>query len=327
MADPTTSTSTSAATEVDLEDGQISSPSSSAEDDQMQQPTPPSDPDYGPPTREQILMYKSIRTNRYASPQAFVQSRFARIQRGERTNKKVSQQKLDPRSLEYVASLWDKQRGRCALTGYALEWTEEAYRCDSPYMASTMRITRDLPYGVGNAMLVCECVKRLVASLGGVDAAIGVAKEARRFIEFKHAHPRLSTTEACALWDIEESKRQPNTAWIGLTDGEYSKLEHTFLVNHRKEEARSPRSEQQFACHCAGLYEGQRGRCAITGIRMRRAFGAGDPWGPSADRIDNSLRHIPGNAWITPWVINSGRGNTPADAFSAMLCAIALRAP
>jgi hypothetical protein len=315
------STSTSAITDPGREDNEISPARS---DESGSQESDPQD-DYREVCNELVAQRRALWVNRFASPQAFLQAKFANVRGAESRSNEIMQEKLNTRSLEYVAALWEKQEGKCYLSGLSLEWTEEAYVRKSPYMANVVKIIKSRPYGEGNQCVVCECIAMLVILFGGVDAVRNIAKESSAFLEFKHDNPGLTAIEACRRWDVRESKSTTVSDWKPLTPYERMRLADSFSARRHNDDKRSPRTERQFAEHCVGLYEAQRGRCAITGKRLVFSFDSSDRWCPSVDRIGKGP-HIEGNVWITGWFINRARGSWPADVFSAVLRAIGRRA-
>jgi hypothetical protein len=316
----TSTSSTSATAEMDPEDGDVSPAQS---DESGSQDSDPQD-NFQEVRNELAVQRRILRANRFSSPQAFLKARSVTTRGKEAKGNDIMQEKFNPRVLEHVASLWEKQAGKCHLSGLPLEWTEEAYVRKSPYLASVVKIVKGLPYGEGNQCLVCECMAMLVVAFESIDAVRNLAKEASAFLEFKHNNPGLTATEACRQWDVRESKRTSTQDWRPLTPYEHMRLADTFGSRRHTVDRRSPRSERQFAEHCVGLYEAQRGRCAITGTRLVLVYDASNLWCPSVDRIGTGP-HIEGNVWITGWLINRGRGRWSADMFSSVLRIIARR--
>ena len=56
-------------------------------------------------------------------------------------------------TIDYLVSLWEKQQGRCALTGKKM-----IHKHNSPYTVSVDRIDSSVGYYEGNVQLVCQSV-------------------------------------------------------------------------------------------------------------------------------------------------------------------------
>ena len=77
---------------------------------------------------------------------------------------------------------------------------------------------------------------------------------------------------------------------------------------------------QVTASYLAGLYDGQNGRCALTGVPMSLErggdwYGGKNPFVCSMDRIDNALGYTVGNIHLATARSNNLRGDTPLKEF------------
>jgi hypothetical protein len=72
--------------------------------------------------------------------------------------------------------------------------------------------------------------------------------------------------------------------------------------------------------YLAGLYDGQAGRCALSGVPMSLErggdwYGGKNPFVCSMDRIDNSMGYTIGNIHLATARANNLRGDTPVAEF------------
>jgi hypothetical protein len=67
------------------------------------------------------------------------------------------------------------------------------------------------------------------------------------------------------------------------------------------------------ADHLAEVFEDQEGKCALTGILLKRRVGRHDPLCASVDRIDNNHGYRNGNVRVIAWCVNSFRMSMTDD--------------
>jgi len=72
--------------------------------------------------------------------------------------------------------------------------------------------------------------------------------------------------------------------------------------------------------YLAGLYAGQQGRCALSGVVMSLErggewYGGKNPFVASMDRLDNSMGYTIGNIHLATARANNLRGDTPVAEF------------
>lgn len=65
--------------------------------------------------------------------------------------------------IEYINSIWDKQEGKCALSGINMTWHRGGGKTD--YACSIDRKDSDKGYVVGNIQLVCKTVNFMKSTL------------------------------------------------------------------------------------------------------------------------------------------------------------------
>jgi hypothetical protein len=88
--------------------------------------------------------YKQYREN---SPRAFMAKKLGNLRKGVKRTKTVEYE-ID---LDFVMTVWDKQGGKCAISGYPM--TTEFH---NPYSASIDRIDSNRGYTKDNIQLLCQ---------------------------------------------------------------------------------------------------------------------------------------------------------------------------
>jgi len=228
---------------------------------------------------------------------------------------RIAAERTDPVLVEHLCSLWKKQNGRCAVTGRQMLWSKEDVAA-APLDAVSISRLRLERYGerwtLGNVALTCAFVATAL-SLMPLSVFLRCATRAAAFVEFKEG--LMTEGDALALWDDHLAETGEEPRWTRLSPHMRKRLVDFFLRKETLapgEQPKSPRSAAEYAEHCADVFERQRGRCALTGVRIMGLFTESQLSGadlPSADRIDPGAGHVPGNVRITTVSANSLRQN------------------
>jgi hypothetical protein len=81
---------------------------------------------------------------------------------------------------------------------------------------------------------------------------------------------------------------------------------------------RTDSEERAYCEHCVWLVEAQRGRCAISGIRMDLENPASIEF-PSNDRLRLDMGHVEGNVVLSMYIINISRRTMDEDTFYKLI--------
>ena len=96
-----------------------------------------------------------------------------------------------------------------------------------------------------------------------------------------------------------------------------NKVDQYFMVRQRAAATRAKAGGRAFTLPkhwAADKYMEQKGRCALTGVKMRQARGLMDPFCPTIDRIDSTVGYTPENSQIVCLQVNLAKNNlTEAD--------------
>lgn len=222
------------------------------------------------------------------------------------------------------------------ISGRPLLWKKDEVRT-ARYDALNVGRLRLPRYGdewtIGNVLLVNEIVATGL-SVTSAQNLLFCAKHAAEFIKFKEKCDKSWSAERilgeydevrCAL--IAEPK------WAGLTATKRAEIIHLFKhkANRAKHEPKQLREyRRMYSAHCADLFDAQRGRCALTGIRITDDFSLGGRVGLdiiSADRLDDSVGHVIGNVRLVILEMNLIRRENPVEVFDAVMRNIAEYSP
>jgi hypothetical protein len=230
---------------------------------------------------------------------------------------------FSPSFIEHVISLWHKQQGRCMFTGQTMYWKIEDTRKNkgSTVTLVCLGLARfGFVWCEGNVGLVCSTVKSFVC-LCGWDRALFVANEIHRFEKFKQERPNLARAQIFEEWDEECHKSSGSRRWSGMDTlktiaaTKYFSRGATFDIDIKA----SKPMKKKMAPVCIDLYEEQRGRCALSGLKVSDFEKTAQYTQPSVDRVDCTIPHGPGNLMITTRHVNRGRGNLSIHDFLAII--------
>lgn len=127
--------------------------------------------------------------------------------------------------------------------------------------------------------------------------------------EFKEIYDRL-------IAEFESDPLEYNADSINKNE-----LDQLFEKLERGARSRSKRAGREYCLPKywgADAYTKQEGRCAITGVLMRRPKKAWDQYGPSIDRIDSSKGYTPENCHLTLVGVNKAKGELEMGEFEKM---------
>jgi hypothetical protein len=255
--------------------------------------------------------------HKYDSPQSFIRVKCVSTRKKRDVN--LSTYRSKPEVVDKIVSLWDKQQGKCALTGRSMVWRKEDIQRSPGSVISIGSIEGGHLWTEDTAILLCAEARTLVHFLG-MNTAINVARCAVPFIELCTSHPTLTREEQLCLWDgICASHGE--TPWIfsqeikNIVTRKFSdvRLYQTPGQKDRRENG----EELAYINYCVNIMGKQKGRCAITGIPMDTTT-----WGvlkPSVDRIDCTKPHIEGNVQIVCYAINNARESQAIQQFWDLL--------
>lgn len=102
---------------------------------------------------------------------------------------------------------------------------------------------------------------------------------------------------------------------IGMTKNELDKYFYALETGARQRAKAAGREYTLPKYWGADRYVEQEGRCALSGVVMRKGQGRMDPYSPSIDRIDSSKGYTPENCQIVLHRVNIAKGDMCQNEF------------
>lgn len=144
----------------------------------------------------------------------------------------------------------------------------------------------------------------------------------------------LPSPDAPDFWDeynSAESRLPPTDHRIaaevlGTLGSNEKEMRKVFGLIERGAKQRAKRSGREYSLPKGWLYETlmrQQGRCAISGVGIRRSQGRFDRLGPSIDRIDSSVGYTPQNCHVVALGVNIAKGSMSLPDFVAFCKVVA----